>query len=49
PFGPHDYQLDGITYALHGQDVIAISATRSGKSACIYIFAIVLVLAKIPP
>jgi ATP-dependent helicase YprA (DUF1998 family) len=45
PFGPHDYQLDGITHALQldGQDVIAISATGSGKSAYIYMLATVLV------
>ena len=43
PFGPHDYQLDGITHALDGQDVIAISATGSGKSAYIYMLATVLV------
>ena len=36
PFGPHDYQLEGITHALDGQDVIAVSATGSGKSAYIY-------------
>ena len=42
PFGPHDYQLDGITHALDGQDVIAISATGSGKSAYIYMLATVL-------
>jgi hypothetical protein len=45
PFGPHDYQLDGIAHALDGQDVtvIAISATGSGKSAYIYMLATVLV------
>ena len=43
PFGPHDYQLDGITHALDGQDVITISATGSGKSAYIYMLATVLV------
>ena len=45
PFGPHDYQLEGITHALDGQDIIAISATGSGKSAytSIYMFATVLV------
>ena len=45
PFRPHDYQLDGITHALDGQDVIAISATGSGKSAytSIYMLATVLV------
>jgi ATP-dependent helicase YprA (DUF1998 family) len=42
PFGPHNYQLDGITHALDGQDVIAISATGSGKSAYIYMLTTVL-------
>ena len=43
-FGPHDYQLDGIrvTHASDGQDVIAILATESGKSAYIYMLATVL-------
>jgi ATP-dependent helicase YprA (DUF1998 family) len=41
PFGPHDYQLEGITQpALDGRDVLAVSATGSGKSAYIYMFAI---------
>ena len=48
PFGPHcgpngsDYQLDGITHALDGQDVVAVSATGSGKSAYIYMLAVLL-------
>ena len=46
PFGPHDYQLEGIT---DGQDVVAVSAAGSGKSAHIYMLAIVLLeLAKDP-
>jgi len=40
-FGPHDYQLDGITYALDEEDIIAISATGSEKSAYIYMLATV--------
>jgi ATP-dependent helicase YprA (DUF1998 family) len=36
PFGPHDYQLMGITSILDGNDLLAISATGSGKSAYIY-------------
>ncbi|KAF8958801.1 P-loop containing nucleoside triphosphate hydrolase protein, partial [Flammula alnicola] len=36
PYGPHDYQLDGITAVLDGVDMLAISATGSGKSAYIY-------------
>ncbi|KIM36099.1 hypothetical protein M413DRAFT_45619, partial [Hebeloma cylindrosporum] len=36
PFGPHDYQLLGITSILDGNDLLAISATGSGKSAYIY-------------
>jgi len=42
PFGPHDYQLEGITQALDGQDVFAVSATGSGKSVYIYMLAIIL-------
>ena len=42
PFGPHDFQLDGITHALDGQDVVAVSATGSGKSAYIYMLAVLL-------
>ena len=49
PFGPHDYQLDGITHALDGQDVVAVSATGSGKSAYIYMLVIILLaMAKNP-
>ena len=49
PFGPHDYQLDGITHALDGQDVVAVSATGSGKSAYIYMLVVILLaLAKNP-
>ncbi|KAF8814256.1 hypothetical protein BYT27DRAFT_7266458, partial [Phlegmacium glaucopus] len=36
PFGPYDYQLDGITAVLDGIDMLAVSATGSGKSAYIY-------------
>lgn len=36
PFGPHDYQLTGITSILDGHDLLAISATGSGKSGYIY-------------
>lgn len=42
PFGPHDYQLDGITQALDREDVVAVSGTGSGKSAHIYMLAIIL-------
>ncbi|KJA13172.1 hypothetical protein HYPSUDRAFT_107574, partial [Hypholoma sublateritium FD-334 SS-4] len=41
PFGPHDYQLDVITRVLDGEDVIAVSATGSGKSAYIYMVMII--------
>lgn len=41
PFGPHDYQLDVITRILDGEDVIAVSATGSGKSAYIYMVMII--------
>ncbi|KAF9554361.1 P-loop containing nucleoside triphosphate hydrolase protein [Agrocybe pediades] len=36
PYGPHDFQLDGITAVLDGFDLLAISATGPGKSAYIY-------------
>jgi len=36
PFCPHDYQLEGITAILDGKDLLAISATGSGKSGYIY-------------
>ena len=36
PFGPHDYQLQGITSILDRNNLLAISATGSGKSAYIY-------------
>jgi hypothetical protein len=29
PFAPHDYQLEGVTEALDGNDVMAITATGS--------------------
>jgi hypothetical protein len=48
PFGPHDYQLEGITQALDGHDVVAVSATGSGKSAYIMLAIILLELVKDP-
>lgn len=36
PFGPHDYQLKGITSILDSRDLLAISATGSGKSGYVY-------------
>ena len=36
PFCPHDYQLDGISAILDGKDLLAISATGSGKYGYIY-------------
>jgi superfamily II DNA/RNA helicase len=42
PFGPHDYQLEEITQALNRQDIIAVSATGSGKLVYIYMLAIIL-------
>ena len=36
PFGPHDYQLQGIASMLDGNNLLAISATVSGKTAYIY-------------
>jgi ATP-dependent helicase YprA (DUF1998 family) len=42
PYGPHDYQLDGITAVLDGIDMLAISATGSGKSAYIYMLMLII-------
>lgn len=36
PFGPHDYQLEGISAILDKRDFIGVSATGSGKSAYAY-------------
>src|SRR6266508_4623110 len=36
PFGPHDYQLEGVAAILDKQDFIGVSATGSGKSAYAY-------------
>jgi ATP-dependent helicase YprA (DUF1998 family) len=36
PFGPHDYQLQGITSMLDGHNLLVISATGSGRSAYMY-------------
>ncbi|KII83903.1 hypothetical protein PLICRDRAFT_118742, partial [Plicaturopsis crispa FD-325 SS-3] len=41
PYEPHDYQLDGITKALDGVDVFAITATGSGKSGYIYMLMMI--------
>lgn len=50
PFAPHDYQLEGVTEALDGNDVMAITATGSGKSAYIYMLVLLLQeLGKNPP
>ena len=32
PFGPHDYQLEGVAAILDKRDFIGVSATGSGKS-----------------
>lgn len=32
PIQPHDYQLEGICYALDGVDVVATMATGAGKT-----------------
>lgn len=36
PFCPHDYQLSGIATILDGHDLLAVSATGSGKTAYTY-------------
>ncbi|KAG6839362.1 hypothetical protein C0991_003279, partial [Blastosporella zonata] len=41
-FTPHDYQLEGVTHALDGANILAITATGSGKSAYIYMLMIIL-------
>ena len=38
PSGPEDYQLQGITSMLDRNNLLAISATGSGKSAYIFMF-----------
>ncbi|RDB16714.1 ATP-dependent DNA helicase Q1 [Hypsizygus marmoreus] len=45
PFGPHDYQVDGVAHLLDGIHVLAVSATGSGKTA--YIYMLVHILLKI--
>ncbi|KAF8967909.1 hypothetical protein BDZ97DRAFT_1801925 [Flammula alnicola] len=42
PFGPHDYELDVLTRILDKENVIAASATGSGKSAYIYMVMIII-------
>ena len=36
PFGPHDYQLEGVAAILDKRDFVGVSATGSGKSAYAY-------------
>ena len=36
PFCPHDYQLAGVAAILDGHDLLAVSATGSGKTAYTY-------------
>lgn len=36
PFCPHDYQLSGIATILDRHDLLAVSATGSGKTAYTY-------------
>ena len=36
PFCPHDYQILGVAHILDRQDILAVSATGSGKTAYIY-------------
>jgi len=49
PFGPHDYQLEGVAAVLDGKDFLGISATGSGKTAFIYMLMhIVLAISRTP-
>jgi ATP-dependent helicase YprA (DUF1998 family) len=41
-FGPHDYQLEGITKVLDGENLIAIIKTSGGKSAYIYMVLLII-------
>lgn len=43
PFCPHDYQLEGISAILDGKDLLAISATGSGKTGYIYMLMHILI------
>ena len=41
---PHDYQLEGICYALDGVDLVATMATGAGKTG-FYCFLMLVILA----
>ncbi|KII90823.1 hypothetical protein PLICRDRAFT_547294 [Plicaturopsis crispa FD-325 SS-3] len=49
PYEPHDYQIDGITKALDGVDVLAVTATGSGKSGYIYMLMLVVLAIEREP
>ncbi|KAF8191272.1 P-loop containing nucleoside triphosphate hydrolase protein, partial [Pholiota molesta] len=42
PFCPHDYQLTGVASILDGHDLLAVSATGSGKTAYTYMTLLVI-------
>ena len=41
PYGPHDYQLDGICPAMDGYDPLATTPTGSGKTGYLTMFMFV--------
>jgi ATP-dependent helicase YprA (DUF1998 family) len=42
PFTPHDHQLEAVTKALDGTDVLAILPTGAGKTAILVMFMLIL-------
>ncbi len=43
PYCPHDYQLEGVCQLLDGNDLIAVLATGSGKTAYYLLYILMLV------
>ncbi|KAH9910556.1 P-loop containing nucleoside triphosphate hydrolase protein [Epithele typhae] len=41
-YDPHDYQLDGVTRALDGLDILAITPTGSGKTGFLTMYLVVM-------
>ncbi|KAH9910253.1 P-loop containing nucleoside triphosphate hydrolase protein, partial [Epithele typhae] len=41
-YDPHDYQLDGVTRALDGADLLAVTPTGSGKTGFLTMFLLVM-------
>jgi len=49
PHTPHDHQLEAVTKALDGTDVLAILPTGAGKTAILIIFMLVVIYMKEHP